>query len=91
MDNFNNLKIEPKDIIKMSIKYIIEGLVMVIVAFYIPTLYKTSLRKPTFQEIFTLGLVAALSMMILDYVSDRAALGARFGAGFTIGRNLVTL
>lgn len=85
------LQIEPKNIIKMSIKYLIEGLVMVIVAFYIPTLYKTSLRKPTFQEIFTLGLVAALSMMILDYVSDRAALGARLGAGFTIGRNLVSL
>lgn len=87
----DKLKIEPKNIIKMSIKYIIEGLVMVIVAFYIPTLYKTSLKKPTFQEIFTLGLVAALSMMILDYVSDRAALGARLGAGFTIGRNLVSL
>ena len=85
------LQIEPKNILKMSIKYIIEGLVMVIVAFYIPTLYKTSLRKPTFQEIFTLGLVAALSMMVLDYVSDRAALGARLGAGFTIGRNLVSL
>lgn len=85
------LQIEPKNIIKMSIKYLIEGLVMVIVAFYIPTLYKTSLRKPTFQEIFTLGLVAALSMMILDYVSDRAALGARFGAGFTIGKSLVSL
>jgi hypothetical protein len=91
MDALNNLKIEPKDILKISIKYIIEGLVMVIVAFYIPTLYKTSLRKPTLQEIFTLGLVAALSMMVLDYVSDRAALGARFGAGFTIGRNLVNL
>lgn len=87
----DKLKIEPKNILKMSIKYIIEGLVMVLVAFYIPTLYKTSLRKPTFQEIFTLGLVAALSMMILDYVSDRAALGARLGAGFTIGRNLVSL
>ena len=85
------LQIEPKNILKMSIKYIIEGLVMVIVAFYIPTLYKTSLRKPTFQEIFTLVLVAALSMMVLDYVSDRAALGARLGAGFTIGRNLVSL
>ena len=86
-----NFKIEPKHILKMSIKYIIEGLVMVLVAFYIPTLYKTSLRKPTIKEIFLLALVASLSMMVLEYVSDRAALGARFGAGFTIGRSLVTL
>jgi hypothetical protein len=87
----DNSKTNPKNIIKISIKYLIEGFIMVIVAFYIPTLYKTNLRKPTLQEIFTLGLIAALSMMILDYVSDRAALGARLGAGFTIGRNLVTL
>lgn len=88
MDNF---KTQPKNIIKMSIKYLIEGFVMVLVAYFIPTLYKTSLKKPTLQEIFTLALVAALSMMILDYVSDQAALGARFGVGFSIGRNLVTL
>lgn len=89
--DLDNFKFEPKNIMKMSFKYLIEGLVMVLVAFYIPTLYKTSLRKPTLQEIFTLALVAALSMMILDYVSDKAALGARFGAGFTIGKNLVSL
>lgn len=87
----DTVKIHPQNIIKLSVKYLIEGFVMVLVAYYIPTLYKTSLRKPTLQEIFTLALVAALSMMILDYVSDRAALGARFGVGFTIGKNLVTM
>ena len=85
------LQIHQQNIIKLSVKYLIEGFVMVLVAYYIPTLYKTSLRKPTFQEIFTLALVSSLSMIILDYFSDRAALGARFGAGFTIGKNLVTV
>lgn len=78
-------------ILKISIKYLIEGLAMVLVAFYIPLLYKTSLRKPTFNEIMYLALISALSMMILDYVSDKAALGARLGSGFIIGRNLVSL
>ena len=78
-------------ILKISIKYLIEGLATVLVAFYIPLLYKTSLRKPTFNEIMSLALVSALSMMILDYISDKAALGARLGTGFIIGRNLVNL
>ena len=78
-------------ILQMSVKYIIEGLAIVLVAFYIPLLYKTSLRKPTFYEIGSLAVTAALSMMILDYISDKAAFGARFGVGFAIGRNLVTL
>ena len=82
-------KMQP--ILQISIKYLIEGLATVLVAFYIPLLYKTSLRKPSFNEVMSLALIAALTMMILDYVSDKAALGARLGAGFTIGRNLVTL
>jgi len=80
-----------ENILKVSIKYLIEGLAMVLVAFYIPLLYKTSLRKPTFSEIMSLALIASLSMMILDYFSEKAALGTRLGAGFMIGRNLVTL
>ena len=79
------------NLLKVSIKYLIEGITMVLVAFYIPMLYKTSLRKPSLYEVCTLALIAALTMMILDYISEQAAFGARFGAGFAIGRNLVTL
>ena len=47
-----------ENILKISIKYLIEGLAMVLVAFYIPLLYKSSLRKPTFNEVVYLALTA---------------------------------
>lgn len=89
MENLKQLDFA--NVLKISMKYIIEGLAMVLVAYYIPTLYKTSLRKPSYQEVFTLAFIAALSMMMLDYFSDKSALGARLGAGFNIGRNLVSI
>lgn len=74
---------------KLTTKYIIEGIAVAIVAFYIPIFYKTSLRKPTFNEIFALAVTTSLSMIILDYFSEQTGLAARFGTGFTIGKQLV--
>jgi hypothetical protein len=84
-----NVKMEA--ILKIAMKYVIEGLAIAIVAFYVPILYKTSLRKPTFNEIFSISITAALTMFILDYFTDSIGLGARLGAGFGIGKNLVSL
>ena len=76
---------------QILIRYIIQGIAISITAFYIPTIFKTSLRKPTFQEILLIGFTASFTMYLLDYFSKDAALGANLGIGFTIGRNLTLL
>lgn len=80
-------------ILLLITKYFIQGLVIAIVALYLPSIYKVSIRKPTINEIFAISLTSAISMFILDYFSDNFALGlgARLGAGFTIGKNLAEL
>lgn len=76
---------------KIAIKYILQGIVIAIAAYYIPIMYKTSLRKPTFNEIFSISITAAFTMFILDYFISEVGFGAKLGAGFTIGQNLVKM
>lgn len=76
---------------QILIKYIIQGIAIAITAFYIPTLFKTSLRKPTLKEISLIAFVASFTMYLLDYFSKSAEFGANLGIGFTIGRNLTLL
>lgn len=57
-------------ILLLATKYITQGLVVAVAAFYLPTIYKVSLRKPTANELFSISLTAALTMFILDYFSD---------------------
>ena len=77
--------------IRMVLKYAIEGLIIAIAAYYIPLMYKTSLRTPTFNEIFSIGLTASLTMVVLDFFSNQTAIGARLGVGLGIGNKLVSL
>jgi hypothetical protein len=78
-------------IIRLLLRYILEGLIIAMVAYYIPILYKTSLKTPTVNEIFSIGLTASLTMMILDFFSQKTGIGLRLGAGFGIGKGLVNL
>lgn len=85
----NNMIIDIKSFIKICLKYVIEGFIIAICALYIPTFYKASLRKPTINEVFSIGLTASLTMVLLDYFSKTTSFGARFGIGFGIGQNLI--
>lgn len=58
----NNKKMKEK----VFIKYILQGFVVAIAAYYIPLIYKTSLRKPTINEILFISLTAAFTMFLLD-------------------------
>jgi hypothetical protein len=78
-------------LLAIASKYIIEGIAIALVAFYVPLMFKTSLRKPTMYEIFGLSITAALTMFILDLYSPNIALGARLGAGFEIGKGLLVV
>ena len=69
--------------VKRVVKYLIEGVVVAIVAFSIP---KQTLN---IEEITIIGLVAALTFSILDVFVPAMGATARTGAGFGIGANLV--
>lgn len=76
---------------KIFIRYLIQGIAISIAAFYIPVIFKTSLRKPTLKEIGLIGFTAAFTMYLLDYFSNELGLGANLGIGFTIGKNLALI
>ena len=75
--------IDMSDILRRAIKYIVEGLMVAIAAFAIP---KQSMK---FDEIALIALTAAATFSILDTYVPSLAVGARSGAGFGIGANLV--
>ena len=71
------------ELVKRAIKYLVEGLMVAIVAFVIP-------QKPLkFDEIAIIALMAAATFSILDTFVPSMGVSARTGAGFGIGANLV--
>jgi hypothetical protein len=71
------------ELVKRAIKYIIEGLMVAIVAFVIPQ------KALKLDEIAIIALMAAATFSILDTFSPSISVGARQGAGMGIGFNLV--
>lgn len=71
------------EFIKRVIKYLVEGLMVAIVAFAIP---KKSLAL---DEVALIALSAAATFSILDTYLPSMAVSARNGAGMGIGFNLV--
>tara|TARA_A100001015_G_scaffold321249_1_gene451009 strand:+ start:1747 stop:1995 length:249 start_codon:yes stop_codon:yes gene_type:complete len=71
------------ELVKRAIKYLVEGIMVAIVAFVIP-------QKPLkFDEIAIIALMAAATFSILDTFIPSMGASARTGAGFGIGANLV--
>ena len=71
------------ELVKRAIKYLVEGLMVALAAFAIP---KHSLNL---DEIALIALTAAATFSILDTYVPSMAVGARSGAGFGMGANLV--
>ena len=72
-----------QEVFKRAIKYLVEGLMVAIVAFVIPA-------KPLkMDEIAIIALMAAATFSILDTFVPTMGVSARSGAGFGIGANLV--
>ena len=71
------------EIINRAIKYFVEGLFVAMAALFVPR------HRLPFDEVVTLGVVAAAVFAILDVVSPSIGATARQGAGFGIGANLV--
>jgi hypothetical protein len=71
------------ELVKRAIKYLVEGIMVAIVAFVIP-------QKPLkVDEIAIIALMAAATFSILDTFIPSMGASARTGAGFGIGANLV--
>tara|TARA_B110000211_G_C14071895_1_gene550356 strand:+ start:1108 stop:1362 length:255 start_codon:yes stop_codon:yes gene_type:complete len=73
------------ELVKRAIKYLVEGLMVAIVAFVIPP----EKRALKYEEIATIALMAAASFSILDTFTPSIAVSARSGAGAGIGLNMV--
>jgi ABC-type Co2+ transport system permease subunit len=71
------------EIVNRVIKYLVEGLFVALAAVFIPK------RTLPWEEILSLGVVAAAVFAILDVVSPSIGFTARQGAGFGLGAKLV--
>jgi hypothetical protein len=70
------------ELIKRTIKYLIEGLMVSIAAFAIPK------RSLNFEEIIALALTAAATFAILDTYVPSMSVSAKQGTGLGIGLRL---
>lgn len=75
--------IDLKELLKRAIKYVIEGVMVALVAYSIPK------RSLNLDEIAVVALTAAATFAILDTYVPSMAVQARSGAGFGVGANLV--
>jgi len=72
-------------IIRLS-KYLLEGLVVVVVAFLLP-----SNQSIPLENIIMLGLVASMTFSLLDLFAPSVGQLTRVGSGFGIGTKLVAV
>lgn len=56
-----------KPVVSNLLRYIIQGIVVALAVYHIPTsVLKTTLRPPTFNEVGLISLISILTMYILD-------------------------
>ena len=78
------MSIKNKILLRKVLKYLVEGLAIAFVAFYLPR------RKLKLSEILAISLTAATTLLILDtFTESNISDGTRFGVGFGVGANLV--
>ena len=71
------------------VKYLIEGLMVAVAAFYIPRRGKSGKSLLSIEESVLIGLTAAATFALLDTFSPSVGNTVRQGAGFGIGAGLV--
>jgi hypothetical protein len=72
-----------RELITRIVKYLLEGLMIGIAAYFIPK------NRLSFEEVLTIALAGAASFAILDIFSPSVGLTMRQGAGFGLGAKLV--
>jgi hypothetical protein len=71
------------EIIKRTVKYLVEGFVVALAAFFIPQ------KKMDMGEILVISFTAATTFALLDMFAPSISSATRQGAGYGIGFNLV--
>lgn len=71
------------ELVRRAVKYLIEGFVVAIAAMMIPK------KSMSMDEVALVALTAAATFTILDTYAPAMGVGARQGASFGIGANLV--
>tara|TARA_Y100001970_G_C14163715_1_gene820040 strand:+ start:227 stop:511 length:285 start_codon:yes stop_codon:yes gene_type:complete len=79
------LNLSLNELINRIVKYLIEGAVVALAAFVIPSHKK----RLNWEEIAMISLTAAATFAILDMFANDFAGHARQGVGFGVGANLV--
>jgi len=77
--------LDTAELVKRAIKYIVEGIMVAIVAFVVPP----EKRQLKLDEIAIIALMAAATFSILDTFIPTMGASARTGAGFGIGASMV--
>lgn len=77
------INVDFREVIARIFKYIFEGLVVAVAAYLIPG------KKLEFEEILTIGIIAAATFSVLDLFAPSIGQSVRTGAGLGIGVNLV--
>lgn len=77
--------VDVKELTVRILKYILEGAIVAIAAWLIPS------KKPNVEEVLTLALVAAATFSILDLFLPSISASARMGVGLGIGASLTPL
>ena len=72
-----------QEVFKRAVKYLVEGLAVAFVAYYVPR------KVMSLQEIATIAVTAAATFAGLDMWAPSVSSAARQGAGFGVGANLV--
>lgn len=79
----SGLAFDFSELVKRAIKYLIEGLMVAICAYVIPS------KALKVEEVVVIALMAASTFAVLDVFVPSMSAGARGGASFGIGANLV--
>jgi len=72
-----------QEVFKRAVKYLVEGLAVAVVAYYVPR------KVMALQEVATIAVTAAATFAVLDMWAPSVSSAARQGAGFGVGANLV--
>jgi hypothetical protein len=75
------------EFLKRLLKYLMEGVVVAIVAYWLPSWGKSG--NPNMNDIFMLATTAALTFALIDTFMPSLSASTRLGAGFGVGGNLV--
>tara|TARA_B100001250_G_C19471820_1_gene644832 strand:- start:196 stop:498 length:303 start_codon:yes stop_codon:yes gene_type:complete len=78
-----------KQVISRLGKYLIEGIMVAVAAFYIPRRGKAGKSILRIEEAILIGLTAAATFALLDIFSPSIGNTVRQGAGFGIGAGIV--